>query len=114
MSTWWKNATIMAAIIAAIAAIAAALIQRQPASEKTAQPTQVEQTTTGAQNPAISDVTGNVTITHTSPPAAPQVEASDGGIATGGDLNITASPGGNAVIQTGDGSIEIKKQEPKP
>ena len=95
----------------------AALIQRQPASEKTAQPTHVEQTPTGTQSPAISGVKGNVIITNTSPPvvspqAAPKVEASEGGIATGGDLHMQASPGGNAVIQTGDGQIEIKKQEP--
>ena len=114
MSKWWKNATIIAAIIAALGAITAALIQRQGASEKTPPPTQVEQTTTGAQSPAISDVKGNVTMTNTSPPAAsppptPQVKASDGGMATGGDLTLHTSPGGNAVIQTGEGTIEIKK-----
>jgi hypothetical protein len=39
--------------------------------------------------------------------SASKVQASQGGIAAGGDVTVTAQPGGTAFIQTGEGKIVI-------
>ena len=43
--------------------------------------------------------------------SSPRVETSDRGVAAGRDVTVTASPKGNAVLQTGNGTITIDQQE---
>jgi hypothetical protein len=64
----WRNPTIMAAIIAAVAALIVALIGLlpKPQSPETKRPpaTTIQQTTSGSGSPAVGQVGGNVTITN--------------------------------------------------
>jgi hypothetical protein len=68
--TSWRNPTMIAAIIGAVAVILAAIIGLVPKT-KPQETTRIEQQTSGAESPAIADVKGNVTITPT-PPAEKQ------------------------------------------
>lgn len=45
------------------------------------------------------------------PPPSPQISASRGGIAAGGNVTATAQPGGTAVIATGDVTIGITLEQ---
>jgi tetratricopeptide (TPR) repeat protein len=85
---WWKTPTIVAAIIAAVAAIGVALInQRATPKSKPPDPTHIEQQTHGPDSPAIAKVEGGVSITN--------------------DVGVTASGSGTALMQTGPGSVHI-------
>jgi hypothetical protein len=59
---WWRNPVILGAIIAGIAAISVAVIQRTAPKPKLSEPTKIEQQTHGSGSPAIGQTGGNVTI----------------------------------------------------
>ena len=59
---WWRTPAIIVAIIAAIATISAALIQRTAPKPKLSEPTKIEQQTHGSGSPAVGQTGGNVTI----------------------------------------------------
>jgi hypothetical protein len=59
---WWKNPTVIAAIITATAAISAAIIQRSGLKSKPSEPVKIEQQTHGPGSPAVGQTGGNVTI----------------------------------------------------
>jgi tetratricopeptide (TPR) repeat protein len=84
----WKTPTVIAAVIAALAAISVALInQRSGSKPKSSDTPQIQQQTHGSDNPAIAGVQGSVTVTK--------------------DVAVTASGSGTAVLQTGPGSVHI-------
>jgi hypothetical protein len=59
---WWRNPVIIGAIIAGIAAISVAIIQRAAPKPKLSEPTKIEQQTHGSGSPAVGQTGGNVTI----------------------------------------------------
>jgi hypothetical protein len=61
---WWRSPTVMAAIIAGMAAISVAIIQLSGSKSKPQEPTTIEQQTYGPNSPAIGHTGGNVTIQH--------------------------------------------------
>ena len=58
----WRNPIILGAIIAGIAAISVAVIQRTAPKPKLSEPTKIEQQTHGSGSPAVGQTGGNVTI----------------------------------------------------
>jgi hypothetical protein len=59
---WWRSPTVMAAIIAAVAAVSVALIQLSGPKAKPPAPPTIEQQTHGPGSPAVGHTGGNVTI----------------------------------------------------
>jgi hypothetical protein len=59
---WWKSPTVIAAIIAGIAAISVAIIQLSEPKSKPSVPPHIEQQTYGPNSPAIGQTDGNVII----------------------------------------------------
>jgi hypothetical protein len=85
---WWKTPAIIAAVIAALAAISVALInQRSAPKPNPSDPPHMSQENHPPGSPATPGVQGNVTVTK--------------------DVAITASGGGTAVMQTGQGTVHI-------
>ena len=63
----WRNPTIIAAIIAAIAAITVAiigLVPKSPSPDSKPQPQTIIQRTSGPESPAVGQAGGNVTSTN--------------------------------------------------
>lgn len=63
----WRNPTIIAAIIAAVATITVAiigLVPKSPSPDSKPQPPTINQTTSGPGSPAVGQAGGNVTITN--------------------------------------------------
>ncbi len=61
---WWRSPTVIAAIIAGIAAISVAIIQLSGPKAKPPDPPTIEQRTQGSDSPAVGHTGGNVTIQH--------------------------------------------------
>jgi hypothetical protein len=59
---WWKSPTVIAAIIAGMAAISVAIIQVSGPKSKPSASSQIEQRTYGPNSPAIGQTDGNVII----------------------------------------------------
>jgi tetratricopeptide (TPR) repeat protein len=84
----WQASTVIAAVIAALAAIGVALINQHSVSKpKSSDTPQIQQQTQGLDSPTIAGVQGSVTVTK--------------------DVAVTASGSGTAVLQTGPGSVHI-------
>ena len=60
--SWWRNPVIIGAIIAGIAAISVAFIQRTDPKPKLSEPMKIGQETHGSGSPAVGHTGGNVTI----------------------------------------------------
>ena len=61
---WWRSPTVIAPIIAGVAAISVAIIQLSGPRSKPQAPTNIEQQTHGPDSPAIGHTAGDVTIQH--------------------------------------------------
>ena len=59
---WWKTPTVIAAVIAALAAILVAIIGLGVPKSKSLEPMKIEQQTHGPNSPAVGQTGGNVTI----------------------------------------------------
>jgi hypothetical protein len=59
---WWKSPTVIAAIIAGVAAISVAIIQLSGPKPKPSAPLHIEQQTHDPGSPAIGQTGGNVVI----------------------------------------------------
>jgi len=59
---WWQTPTVIAAIIAGLAAILVAIIGLGTPKSKLSEPTKIEQQTHGPNSPAVGHTGGNVTI----------------------------------------------------
>jgi hypothetical protein len=59
---WWRSPTVIAAIIAGMAAIVVAVIGLATPKSKPLEPTKIEQQTHGQGSPAVGQTGGNVTI----------------------------------------------------
>ena len=85
---WWKVPAVIAAVIAALATISVAIInQRGMSKPKSSDAPHIQQQTYGPDSPSIAGVQGNVTVTK--------------------EVAVTASSGGTAVMQTGQGTVHI-------
>jgi hypothetical protein len=61
---WWKTPTVIAAIIAGVAAVIVAIIGLGAPKSKPSEPMNIEQQTHGPNSPAVGHTGGNVTIQH--------------------------------------------------
>jgi hypothetical protein len=59
---WWKTPTVIAAVIAGVAAVIVAIIGLGAPKSKPSEPTKIEQQTHGPNSPAVGQTGGNVTI----------------------------------------------------
>jgi hypothetical protein len=59
---WWRSPTVLATIIAAVAAIRAAISRLTGPQSEPSEVTKIEQPTHGPGSPAVSHTGGNVTI----------------------------------------------------